>query len=142
MKIELLITLNIEINANKDKVWDILINPDKIRTYLFGTTVSSDWRSGSDIIFQGEYQGCSYQDKGKILEVKKEELLEYTYWSSLSGLEDKLQNYSLIIYELEKEKEKTKFTLTQIGFVNKEAQQHSYTNWKTILDRVKQIAES
>lgn len=142
MKIELLITLNIEINADKDKVWDILINPDKIRAYLFGTTVLSDWRSGSDIIFRGEYQGCSYQGKGKILEVKKEELLEYTYWSSLSGLEDKLQNYSLIIYELEKEKEKTKFTLTQIGFVNKEAQQHSYTNWKTILDRVKQIAES
>ena len=65
----------IEINADKSKVWDALINPEIIKQYFFGTEVVSDWEVDSEIIFQGEYQGTKYRDKGNILKIESEKIL-------------------------------------------------------------------
>ena len=45
---------SIHIEASSRKIWDCLVNPDKIKLYLFGTDAISDWKLGSEIIFQGE----------------------------------------------------------------------------------------
>lgn len=141
MNKELTITQSIEINADKAKVWDSLTNPEKIKIYLFGTETVTDWKTGSTIVFQGEYQGHQYKDKGTILDIKTNELLQYSYWSGFSGLEDKPENYSLITYKLETTNDKTLLTLTQEGFANEEAQQHSKTNWMNVLQQIKQLTE-
>jgi uncharacterized protein YndB with AHSA1/START domain len=141
MNIELTITLSIEISADKAKVWDALTNPEKIKIYLFGTETLTDWKTGSEIIFQGEYQGQQYKDKGTILDIKTNELLQYSYWSGFSGLEDKPENYSLVTYKLETANDNTLLTLTQKGFVNEQAQQHSQTNWTNVLQQIKQMTE-
>jgi uncharacterized protein YndB with AHSA1/START domain len=141
MNKELTITTSIEINADKAKVWDALTNPEKIKIYLFGTETLTDWKTGSEIVFQGEYQGHQYKDKGTILDIKQDELLQYTYWSGFSGLEDKPENYSLVSYKLETANGKTLLTLTQIGFANEDAQQHSQTNWANVLQQIKQLTE-
>ena len=65
----------IEINADKSKVLDALINPEIIKQYFFGTEVVSDWEVDSEIIFQGEYQGMKYRDKGNILKIESEKIL-------------------------------------------------------------------
>lgn len=57
MNKELTVKTSIEINADKAKVWDALTNPEKIKVYLFGTETLTDWKTGSEIIFQDEYQG-------------------------------------------------------------------------------------
>lgn len=141
MNKELTVTTSIEINADKAKVWDTLTNPEKIKVYLFGTETLTDWKTGSEIIFQGEYQGYKYKDKGKILDIKTDEILQYSYWSGFSGLENKPENYSLVTYKLDTTDGKTLLTLTQAGFANEEAQQHSQTNWANVLQQIKQITE-
>ena len=141
MNKELTVTANIEISAKPAKVWEVLTNPEKIKVYLFGTETVSDWTKGSDIIFQGEYQGQSYKDKGRILDIKESELLEYSYWSGFSGLEDKPENYSLVTYQLNSENGKTILTLTQKGFASKKAQQHSQTAWTNVLQQIKELSE-
>lgn len=141
MNKELTVTTSIEINADKAKVWDALTNPAKIKVYLFGTETLSNWKIGSEIIFQGEYQGQQYKDKGTILDVTKDELLQYSYWSGFSGLEDKPENYSLVEYKLDTTNGKTKLTLTQTGFANEQAQQHSQQAWTNVLQQIKQITE-
>lgn len=50
---------SIVIDADSESIWDVLTNPRKIKLYLFGSEVVTDWRIGSP---------------GK--------LLKYTYWSS------------------------------------------------------------
>ena len=40
--------------------------PGAIRQYMFGTTVESEWRPGSPIVWKGEWQGRAYEDKGEI----------------------------------------------------------------------------
>lgn len=142
MNKELRMATSIEINADKVKVWDALTNPEKIKIYLFGTETLTNWETGSEIIFQGEYQGHQYQDKGIILNIKTNEFLQYTYWTGFSGLEDKPENYSLVTYKLEDTADnKTLLTLTQEGFTNEEAQQHSQTNWTNVLQQIKQLTE-
>ncbi|MBX2920925.1 MAG: SRPBCC domain-containing protein [Chitinophagaceae bacterium] len=118
-----------------------MINPEKIKMYLFGTETVTDWKKGSEIIFQGEFQGHKYKDKGTILNIRTDELLQYSYWSGFSGLEDRPDNYSLITYRLDNADGKTLLTLTQKGFANEQAQQHSQEAWTNVLQQIKQMAE-
>lgn len=141
MNNELTIKNSVEINAGRAKVWDALINPEKIKMYLFGTETVTDWEKGSEIIFQGEFQGHEYKDKGTILDIRTDELLQYSYWSGFSGLEDRPDNYSLITYRLDNAGGKTLLTLTQKGFANEQAQQHSQAAWTNILQQIKQMTE-
>jgi uncharacterized protein YndB with AHSA1/START domain len=60
----LIAQVTITINAPGSKVWEALTKPDLIKQYLFGTTVTTDWQVGSPIIYEGQWQGKSYQDKG------------------------------------------------------------------------------
>lgn len=132
----------IEIKSSPDLVWDALVNPEKIKVYLFGTNTSSQWTPGSEIIFEGEYQGQKYRDKGKITAIENNKILQYTYWTGFSGLEDKEENYSLVKFELQKVGGGTLLRLTQEGFPNEEAAGHSENAWKQILEAIKNLVEA
>jgi len=88
----LIASSNINIQSTPEKVWDVLTNTVEIKKYLFGSEVITDWKIGSPIVFQGEYDGQKYKDKGNVIENKKNELLKYDYWNGFSGLEDKPDN--------------------------------------------------
>lgn len=142
MNHDLAVFRSIRINTKLETLWDILINPEQIKKYLFGTECISDWKEGSPIIFQGEYEGKAYQDKGTIRQLIDEELFEYSYWSSFSGLEDKPDNYSLVTFQIEKLNVQYLLQVTQRGYINEEAQEHGNSAWEEILKQIKMIAES
>jgi uncharacterized protein YndB with AHSA1/START domain len=140
MNNNLQIETNISINASKETVWDALTNPEKIKQYLFGTNTKTDWKVGSPLIFEGDYNGKHYRDEGKILNNTKYELLEYTYWSGFTGLENKPENYSNVKFTIIGDKP-IKLTLQQRGFVNKKAAEHSKENWEKVLRHIKEMCE-
>src|SRR5690554_3376164 len=131
----------IHINAAPDKVWDALTNPELIKQYFFGTEAESDWKEGSPLIFRGEWQGTSYLDKGKIVEVVKDVRLRHTYLSSFSGLEDKPENYANITYELFPENNGTKLIVVQDNIKTEDAKNHSEDNWHIVLKGMKELLE-
>jgi uncharacterized protein YndB with AHSA1/START domain len=142
MRQDLIVSQSIVINASPDKVWDALTNPDIIKEYLFGTQTITDWKVGSDITFQGEYNGTIYKDKGIVRENVPNKLLSYSYWSGFSGLEDKLDNYSLVTYTLSSEdNKKTVFTWEQKGFGNEEGYNHSKSGMTVFLGTIKEAVE-
>src|SRR6478609_871070 len=138
-----LLTLNtsVSIHAPKSKVWKALTDPEQIKKYLFGTETTTNWKVGSPITFSGVWEGKSYIDKGKILQIEKEKILRYNYWSSFSGTEDKPENYANITYALEDHNGSTVFHLTQDGIKTKEAKDHSEQNWNMILNSLKDLVE-
>lgn len=142
MNRELSIHKSIKFNAEKSIVWDALVNPNIIKEYLFGTEVISEWKAGSAMIFQGEWEGQKYKDKGNIFAIEPEKLFQYNYWSRFSGLEDKEDNYSLITYLVEEENGQTILTLTQQGFANDQAKEHSDVSWSMILEKMKELIEN
>ncbi len=142
MNRNLKVSKSIEINSNAEKVWDVLTNPEKIKIYLFGTKTITDWKIGSPIVFQGEYDGHKYVDKGNVLEIIRNENLKYNYWSGFSGLEDKPDNYSIVTYHIDNVSDnQVKFTWTQEGFANEEGQQHSENGLFGMLEQIKELAE-
>ncbi len=132
---------SIEINAPISKVWDALVNPRIIKEYMFGTDAVSDWKKGSPLIFRGEWQGKKYEDKGIILAIEKEKTLKYTYFSSMSGLPDKPENYAVITLEVSHAKSYVVLSLSQDNIVTEQAREHSEKNWKMVLETIKTIIE-
>jgi uncharacterized protein YndB with AHSA1/START domain len=123
------------------KVWQGLTDPAMVKQYFFGTDLSSDWKVGGPITFSGEWEGHKYQDGGIILAIDAPKLLKYTYWSSMSGTEDKPENYANITYELSEEEGITTLTIIQDNAGSQEAVDHSEQNWKSIFDGLKKIIE-
>src|SRR5580693_5172548 len=119
MNHDLVVSKSVEINAAPAKVWEALTNPAIIKEYLYGTETVTDWKVGSEVIFQGEYEGHKYRDRGVIKENVLNEKISYSYWSGFSGLEDKPENYALVTYKLSSaDNKKTVFTWTTKGFAN------------------------
>lgn len=142
MNHDLKLTVSKIIDAPKSTIWTALTNKDQIKKYFFGTEAESDWQEGSPIIFRGSWEGQEYEDKGTILEIEEEKLLKFDYWSSMSGTEDKPENYAIIIYRLDRKDGQTQLTVEQQGFRNQEAYDHSTESWKTVLSNLKSMIES
>ncbi len=131
----------ITINAPASRVWEALTKPDLIKQYLFGTHVTTDWKVGSPITYEGVWEGKAYKDKGQILEVEPGKLLVSTYWSAMSGLPDVPENYQTVRYELLPEGSGTRLTLTQDNNATQEDANHSAQNWSMVLDGMKKVIE-
>ncbi len=129
------------IDAPRERVWDALTNPDMIKQYMFGTTVLSDWKAGSPIKWQGEWQGKTYEDKGTIVEIKPERLIQYTHFSPLSGMPDVPENYHTVTVELKDEEAKTRVSLAQDNNDTEQDREHSEKNWQMMLASLKQVLE-
>ncbi|HEX5625197.1 MAG TPA: SRPBCC domain-containing protein [Saprospiraceae bacterium] len=142
MNKELSVFSSIDIAAGPEQVWDALVNPETIKSYLFGTETITDWQPGSPIIFQGEYQGQAYRDKGTIVQCRANEILSYSYWSGFSGMEDLPENYALVEFHLKPADGHITLELKQTGFINEQAQQHSVAAWKQILEALKSLVEA
>ncbi|HLY21496.1 MAG TPA: SRPBCC domain-containing protein [bacterium] len=131
----------IKIDAPASKVWDALVNPEKVKQYMFGATVASDWKPGSAITFTGEWKGKAYQDKGVIVRAEPRRILEYTHFSPLSGLPDTPDNYHTVTIELSEQNQATTLALSQDNNPNEQARQHSEKNWGVMLANLKKVVE-
>ena len=135
-------TTNVLINASPTKVWEALVTPEMIKQYLFGTEVTSDWKVGSPITYKGVWEGKPYEDKGTIVEMVPEEIFKSTYFSPLSGKEDKPENYNTITYELAPEGDsQTKLTVTQDNNPTQEEADKAKQNWTMTLEALKKYLE-
>jgi len=127
--------------VSADKVWKALTDPSMINRYMFGTTVTSDWKEGSKITWEGEWQGKHYKDKGKILELVPKKRLQYSHFSPLDGNDEVPENYHIVTIDLAQKEDHTIVSLKQDNNHTEEARQHSEKNWKMMLDSLKKILE-
>jgi uncharacterized protein YndB with AHSA1/START domain len=139
---ELSLTTSLSINAPAAAVWKGLTDPEIVKQYFFGTDLKSDWRPGSLIIFSGEWDGNAYEDKGIIQDIKPGMYVKYSYWSSMSGTEDKPENYANISYTLDEKDGVTTLTITQDGIKDEAAREHSEQNWQMIFGEMKKMLEA
>ena len=132
----------VTIDAPAARVWDALTQPALIKQYLFGTEVTTDWRVGSPITYEGIWEGKAYKDKGTILQVEPGRLVVSTFWSALSGLPAVPENYQTVRYELATEGNGTRLTVTQDNNATQEDADHSAQNWRMALGGMKKVIES
>ena len=129
------------IDAPVPKVWAALVDPEAIRQYMFGTTVVSEWREGSPILWKGEWEGKPYEDKGVILKLKPGRTIAYSHFSPRVGLPDEPQNHHTVTIELSAEGDRTQVSLAQDNNATEEARAHSQKNWEMMLTALKKFLE-
>ena len=122
-------------------MWDALTKPEIIKQYFFGTHTTTSWEKGSPIAFDGEWEGKSYHDKGTVLDIEKNKLIKYSYWSSMSGIEDKPENYVIVTYQL-LGNENVELTITQENIPDEKTKEHSEANWRMVLNDLKNLVET
>ncbi|MFB0496932.1 SRPBCC family protein [Mucilaginibacter sp. OAE612] len=138
---KLTVNVQVKFKAPMAKVWQGLTDPAMVKKYFFGTDLESSWRVGEPIKFSGEWDGKKYEDHGTILDIDPGIFVKYNYWSSMSGTEDKPENYANITYNLTGNNGETELTITQDNVKNEEAKTHSEQNWKGIFEGLKKLVE-
>ena len=141
MKGNLTLSVSTLVNSQARKVWEALTDPNKVRQYLFGTNMKTDWKEGNTITYEGEYEGKTYQDNGVVKKFRPEQELQTTYWSSMSGKEDSPENYNTLTYILEKEGSGIRLTVMQDNINSEKEKEHLKENWNKVLAKIKEIAE-
>ena len=135
-------TASITLNVPPERVWKALTTPAEIKQYLFGTDAHSDFKKGSPITYTGEWEGKKYEDKGVIIESIPNALLHTTYFSSMTGKEDRPENYANVYYRLEPTGKQTVLTITQDNNTDEKSRDHSQANWNIVLQSLKKVVES
>lgn len=138
---DLVANASITISAQSNDVWDALVNPHAIKKYMFGADVVTDWHQGSPIVWKGVWEGKTYEDKGKVLEVKPGKKVKFTHFSPLAGMPDRPENYHNVTIELSGKGKQTRVALTQDNNATVREREHSEENWKKMLAGLKKYVE-
>jgi len=93
------------------------------------------------VVWEGEYQGRAYEDRGAILDIEPYRLLRYTHFSRLSGLPDVPENYHTVTIRLTTQGGDTRVVLEQDNNESEEARDDSEGGWCTILNGLKLVVE-
>jgi hypothetical protein len=119
----------------------MLVKPEFIKQYMFGSIVESDWKQGSGIIFKGVWQGRPFEDKGNILQIEPLKKVQYSHFNTMSGLPDIPENYNIVMIELSQQVNGVLLTLKQDNNETEEEQRYSEENWGIMIGELKKIAE-
>ena len=135
-------TARTEVQATPERVWEAMTDPAQVAEYMMGSRVESDYQPGSPITWSGEWEGKPYQDKGEVLQVEPNRLLEVTHYSPLTGADDVPENYHTVRYELAEADGVTVVSLTQDGCADADQAEQFSQNWQGMLEGLKKVAES
>ena len=128
------------IDADPEQCWRALTDPELVREYFFGTTVSSDWRVGSPITYSGVWEGMPYEDHGTIVESTEPLRLVTTFFSPMSGKEDVPENYQRVAYTVQPIDGGCRVSIEQTNNESEEAAARSSSNWQMVLDGLAKVA--
>lgn len=134
-------TAEIDIDATPSQVWAALTDPAQIKKYMFGSEVVTDWRPGSPIVWQGDYEGKPYQDKGEILEIEPDKRMKVTHFSPLSGQDDVPENYHTLTYDLDERGAGTHLSLSQDNNGSEDEAERAQGTWDSLLEGLKTTVE-
>jgi uncharacterized protein YndB with AHSA1/START domain len=138
---------SVVVQSTPESVWAALTDPDKIRDYFMGATVSTDWMVGSPITWSGEWQDRRYVDKGRILVYRPRTQLTFSHWSAMGGTEDHDVTYRVVDISLRPTETGTQVTLTQSNLsgevtdADREHRNEYDANWAAVLEGLKKSAE-
>lgn len=103
----------IVLNAPIEKVWNALTQPELVKQWQYGSDLITDWKVGNEIRFRNEWEGQVFEQWGTVLEVVPDQKIKYSLFFPRPELEDKPENYFIMIYVLTKENQKTKLEIIQ-----------------------------
>lgn len=131
----------ISINASRERLWNVLTQPEFVKQWQFGTELTTSWEEGTPISFRSIWEGKLQEQWGEVLEVHPLELIKFSLFAPRPGLEDKPENYFIMHYIIEKEKGETKLQIIQEDNRPGAVQEKEQGEENPILKKLKEVAE-
>ncbi len=132
----------IKINAPIQKVWKTITEPEMVKLWQYGSDLITTLKVGSEIRFVTKWEEKIFEQWGKILEVRENELLKYSLFAPRPDLEDKPENYFVMSYVLTEENGNTKLEIIQEDNRLNAVQQQQQGEENPILIALKNLAET
>ncbi len=135
---------SVTIDAPAAKVWEALVNPEMIERYLPVTSVISDWKEHSPIVWKSEFQGKPFEVRGTILRFEPERVLEYDHSLPIfrsSGATHKSLKYQRVTIEVREQEMQTHLSVTEQGNKTRREFEHSEGSWRMVLHGMKALLE-
>lgn len=131
------------IGATPRHVWAALTQPDLMKQWMAETPleIETSWEVGTSIVIRGNEYWAPFENRGVVLAFETERQLRYSHLSSLSRLADKIENYSVIDFELSPSDEETRLTLSVTGFPTESIYKHLVFYWETTFLVLKRFVE-
>ena len=139
-----IVNKTIRINASTSKVWNALTNPGLMKKWMSKTEINifTDWKVGNPFVIRGRLHGINFENRGMVLQVEPEKILQYNHLSSLSRLPDQLENYSMLEFRLAPINEETSLTFTASNFPTESIYKHFAFYWNVTLEILKRMIEA
>jgi hypothetical protein len=102
--------------------------------------IITNWNVNSPVIIKG-FHHLQFENRGIVLQHQPNKLLQYSHLSSLSRLEDKTSNYSIIKFELSPVQNQTELKLTIENFTTESIYKHLSFYWRTTIEKIKMFSE-
>ena len=132
----------ITINAPIEKVWDTITRAELVKLWQYGSDLLTTWEIGTEIKFRTEWEDKVFEQWGKVLEVKPNQLVRYSLFAPRPGLEDKPENYFIMNYILTIDNGQTKLEIVQEDNRLNAKQEEPQGEENPVLQSLKKIAET
>jgi len=132
----------IHIKASPEKVWDTITKPQLVKLWQYGSDLITGGKVGDDVRFTTAWEDKIFEQWGKLLEIKPNELLRYSLFAARPGLEDKPENYFEMNYVLTAESQGTKLVILQIDNRPGAKQEEPQGEENPVLQLLKETAEA
>jgi uncharacterized protein YndB with AHSA1/START domain len=136
-------TKQVEINCNVETLWAILTKAEYTKQYMFNCAVGTDWKVGSDVHWEGEFNGVRAFQKGKVISITPGQQVTYSTIDSNGPLEDIPSNYIHVSYTLHDINGISHLTISNETFDDStERMSHIKQGWDMVIDKIKEVAET
>jgi len=135
--------VSLTINAPRAKVWDALVDPEKIKQYILASDVVSAWREGSSIVWKSDFHGKPFEIKGTILRLEPQRLLEFDQSRPVFRATQVVRpsDYHRVTIELSDEGAQTHLSLIEQGNASERELAHAQGGWQLALGNMKALLE-
>lgn len=141
--IEEIITKSTLINADIKAVWAALTVPGLMQQWMSETPVNiqTNWEIGGPFVITGDWYKKGFENKGMVLQYEPERRVSYSHLSSLSRLEDSVENYTILAFQLIPNGAATKVELTLSNFPTEAIYKHLAYYWSVALELLRKFVE-
>ena len=145
-----IVTNTILIRSTLHRVWDVLTKPEYTKVYMFGCETISDWKEGSPLLWNGQYEGKEVTFvSGHILDINPPHRLIYSVIDPNAPYDKTPANHLKVLYELTENGDDVEFKVSQYGFEDaadgEKRYKEIYNNgdgWQPILVAIKELIEN
>ena len=134
----------INVNASSSKVWKVLTDIQLMKQWMaepeMQLEIITDWIVGGNIIIQGFLQE-KFENRGTVLRLDLEKLLNYNYLSSISHLPDLPENYSTVEFSLDFDGNRTSLTIRVENFPTESIFRHLEFYWLEVSEILREFIE-